>query len=286
MKPLKILFLIFLLSCGSNELTPKQKKAELFYSQGTTKLIKKDYTAALDYLLKANQLGPNNTKVHNNLGMTFYFKKQYAQAEYHLKKAIELNEQNSDAANNLASIYYNQKKYQAAQKVYNDILRNLVYAHQYRTHYNIALLKLKFKDRGGAYKHLLQAIKIKDDYCPGHVLLGQLERSSKNLNKALKHFNDATQGTCFNIPESHYLKAITLIDMGAFEEAQETLETLKVKFYTSPYSKLAEKRMREIATKSIPTRKSWKNLLPSQKRLLRQLENDSEFGKAYEASKF
>ena len=286
MKSLAIFILAFLLSCGSNELSPREKKAELYYSHGTSKLIDKDYTAALDYLIKANEYRPGDSKVHNNLGMTYFFKKQYSQAEYHLNKAIDLDSTNSDAANNLASVYFHQKKYKEAELAYYKILKNLVYKHQYRIHYNLALIKLKSKDRGSASKHLLMAVKIKDDYCPAHILLGQMERSSKNLVKALMHFENGTKGTCFNIPESHYLKAITQIDLGDFQNAQDTLETLKIKFYTSPYSKLAETRMREIAHKSNPGKKSWADLLPSQKKLLRELERDSEFEKAYEASKF
>jgi len=286
MRSLTILFLVFLLSCGSNQLSPKEKKAELYYIHGTSKLIDKDYTGALDYLLKASDLRPGDTKIHNNLGMTYYFKKRYAQAEHHLIKAIELDNKNSDARNNLASVYYHQKKYEEAEKQYLGILKNLVYKHQYRIHYNLALINLKKKNQGKAFKHLFAAIKIKDDYCPSHILLGQMERTNNNLEKALKHFNDATKGTCYNVPESHYLKALTLIDLLDFEKAHETLEQLKIKFYTSPYSKLAEQRMREIALKASPSKKSWKNLLPSQRKLLRQLEKESEFEKAYEATKF
>lgn len=281
-----ILYLFFLLSCGSTELSTKDKKAALYYSHGTSKLLDKDYTTALDYLLKAADMTPGDTKVHNNLGMTYYFKKQYAQAEHHLRKAIGLDPSNSDAGNNLASVYYHQKKYQDAERVYHNILENLVYQHQYRIHYNLALIKLKAKNRSMAFKHLLAAIKIKDDYCPAHILLGQLERNIKNFKKALKHFEDGLKGACFNVPQSHYLKALTLIELDEYEKANDTLEQLKIKFYTSPYSKLAETRMREIAHKSSPSKKSWADLLPSQKKLLRELESESEFEKAYEASKF
>lgn len=285
-KSFTLLFLVFLLSCGSNGLTTREKKAELYYSHGTSKLLDKEYTLALDNLLQANDLKPGDSKINNNLGMTYYFKKQYAQAEHHLQQAIDIDPKNSDARNNLASLYYHLKKFKQAEKVYLGILRNLIYKHQYRIHYNLALLKLKFKDRGAAHKHLLQAVKIKNDYCPGHILLGQLEKSSKNFEKALKHFEDALKGTCYNIPQSHYLKALTLIELEEYEKANDTLEQLKIKFYTSPYSKLAGDRMLEIAHKSRPDKKSWANLLPSQKKLLRELERESEFEKAYKASKF
>ena len=286
MKQLAILFLFFLLSCSSKELTTREKKAELYYAHGTSKLLDKDYTTALDNLLKAHDLTPDDSKIHNNLGMTYYFKKQYGQAEHHLRKAIDINPKNSDASNNLASVYYHRKKFKEAESQYYNILRNLVYQHQYRIHYNLALLKLKARDNEKAFKHLYKAVEIKDDYCPAHILLGQMEKKAKNLVKALKHFDEGIKGTCFNIPQSHYLKALTLIEMGQYEKANDTLEQLKNKFYTSPYAKLAEQRMREIGHKSNPVKKSWADLLPSQKKLLRELERESEFKKAYEASKF
>ena len=53
------LFVLMISSCSSNQLkdqTPEEKKAEVYYGQGTTELVNKNYPLALTYLLKAKEL--------------------------------------------------------------------------------------------------------------------------------------------------------------------------------------------------------------------------------------
>ena len=64
-----------------------KKKADLHYSHGTNALMNKEYTKALQHLGKALELRNNDSKIHNNIGMTYYFKKKFTLAAKHLKKA-------------------------------------------------------------------------------------------------------------------------------------------------------------------------------------------------------
>ena len=88
MQHLNTIFFSFILlivaGCGSTTRDisdPINRKAELHYNQGTKKLIEKDYTAALDHLLKAKMHKKNDSKILNNLGMAYYFKKKSVLAE-------------------------------------------------------------------------------------------------------------------------------------------------------------------------------------------------------------
>ena len=139
------LFFIFsLLGCS----TKKQKKitlrkAELYYGHGTENLISRNYTKALEFLLKANELDPDNSKIINNMAMAYYFKKQRNTAINLLKKAIKLDPKNSDAKNNLASIYVDSNMLQEAKDLYKQVQKDLIYSHQYRTFYNLAVIAEK-----------------------------------------------------------------------------------------------------------------------------------------------
>ena len=84
-----ILVLLPLVSCSSRkEKSITDKKADLYYGQGTNLLRSKDYTKALKSLIASNKYRPNDTKTLNNLGMAYYFKKSVTSAVNYITKAI------------------------------------------------------------------------------------------------------------------------------------------------------------------------------------------------------
>ena len=194
-----LIFLSLLVaSCASENpgKTPSEKKADLYYSHGTTLLISKDYTEALDYLLKAVSFRKDDSKIHNNLGMAYFFKGETSLALKHLKKSLQLDQENSDARNNLASVYFKIGDIQKSKDQYNYILKNLVYKHQYRTYYNLALINIKEGNRALAIKNLTLSIRENDSYCIAHYKLGLLRKEDYQFQMALKHFKSATMGQC------------------------------------------------------------------------------------------
>ena len=139
-----ISLIISLNSCSYlsvKEKSTRDKKTNLYFAQGTEMLVKKDYSRALEYLLEAQKLSPGDSEVHNNLGMAYFFKKRTEKAKQHLERSIELNPKNSDARNNYASILFREKNYQEAKKQYLAVKNDLIYPHQYRTNYNLALIE-------------------------------------------------------------------------------------------------------------------------------------------------
>ncbi len=100
-----------LASCASQnkkELSSAQKKAKLYFSQGTRNLVAQDYTKALSNLMEAVALDPDNSEIHNNLGMAYFFKNSRQKAVAHIKRSIQLDHKNTDAKLNLATIYMNE----------------------------------------------------------------------------------------------------------------------------------------------------------------------------------
>ena len=95
------------LACSSHSRPSKEeKKAQIYYSQGTRNLVKKNYTNALKYLLLAYELSPEDSHIHNNLGMAYHFKGKPKKAIKHLERAVELDQNNTDARNNLAGLTF------------------------------------------------------------------------------------------------------------------------------------------------------------------------------------
>jgi Tfp pilus assembly protein PilF len=252
MKKIKLIFpflLIFFASCASNEpkeQTVEEKRADIYYTQGTNDLVKKDYLQALTNLLQAKELSPKDSMIRNNLGMAYYFKGQTDLAIVELKKAISLNEKNSDAKINLGTIYFERKKNKDARRLYEEALANITYENQFRTYYNIALLDLADGDRKSAFENLDRSLKEKDDYCVANFKLGELYSEEYKFKNALVSFQKASKGLCVSEPAPHYFQAVTLANLDRKSEAKKKFQEIMTKFPTTQYHKMASAQINKL----------------------------------------
>ncbi len=255
---------VLLVSCASNEpaeRTVEQKKAELYYGQGTNDLVKKNYSQALINLLKAKEFDPKDAQIRNNLGMAYYFREQPELAERELLKAIELDKKNSDAKVNLGSIYMEKNRLKEARALYEDVAQDLTYTAQFRNYYNLAVLALKEGDRKEAFDFLFKSIKEKDEYCQAHFKLGELYTEEYKFKQALESFSESSKGTCVSEPAPHYQQALVLMNLNRFEEARKKLKEVMEKFPKTRFNTLAALQLKKIsaeireqtATKSFQT---------------------------------
>lgn len=244
------LFIFFVSACATNnvdqEPTPNEKKAVVYYDQGTSELVEKNYQQALTNLLKAKDLDPNDSKIRTNLGMAYYFREQPEFAINELKEAISIDKKNTDAKMNLATIYMEKNKLKEAKKLYEEVLTDLTYVALHRVHYNLAVLSLKIGDRKTAFEELFKSIKEKEDYCQAHYKLGELYTEEYKYKEALNSFKDSSKGSCVNNPEPHLAMANVLINMNKNAEAKIKLEYIIEKFNKSNLRIIAEKKLKEL----------------------------------------
>lgn len=249
----KMLFLtlvaLFLTSCSTNKLkdqSPEEKKAEVYYGQGTTELVNKNYSQALTYLLKAKELNPKDSKIRNNLGMAYLFRDQQALAEEQLKKSIELDELNTDARMNLGSLYMGKKQTAEARAQFEKVLKDLTYPNQFRNYYNLAVLSLNAGDRRMAFEYLAKSIKEKEDYCVSHFKLGELYAEEYRFKQALDSFKEAGKGTCVSEPGPHYQQALALLNLNRATEAKMKFQEITEKFPASRFGTMAAIQIKKI----------------------------------------
>jgi type IV pilus assembly protein PilF len=248
--------LFFLAGCSSNrELKTQEKRADLFYAKGTTHLMKKEYTEALDHLLEAKKLRPNHSKTLNNLAMAYYFKDYKDKAIKILQKTLDIDPKNSDARNNLASFYIEKGMLEEAKKEYFTVLNDLIYKNQYRTYYNLALINFKEGNKKEGIKKLLKSVEINEDHCPAHHLLGTKYFKSGSYTKALSSFKSATMGKCYKNPQPHYLQALSLISLNQNKRALFKLKEVIDNFPKSKYAILAARKLRAIKVNQLRTEK-------------------------------
>ena len=247
---LAIAFLASLLvGCGSGEVVDKssqEKKADLYYANGTANLMSKNYTEALDRLIDANQYRPNDTKILNNLGMAYYFKNDLKHALENIKKSIEVDPKNSDARVNLASIYFKEGNIDEARAQYLHVTKDLIYANQFRTYYNLGLIAVKQGQEKLAQDYFIKSVKEREDYCPANYQLALQARRQYNFASALNWFRKAQLGTCVSMPEPHIGEAKTLIELREFEKARLKLNYILEKFGTTAYAAYATNELKQL----------------------------------------
>jgi Tfp pilus assembly protein PilF len=247
-KLIQTLILLLLVGCSSlsKNVPENERKAEIYYGHGTNKLVEKDYTSALDLLIKSEKLNPNDTKTQNNLGMAYFFKQQYQESKNHFVKAIEIDKKNSDARNNLASLYYHLGKYQLAEKQYLITLKDLVYPAQYRVHYNLGLIYLKKGQTNMAIKQINIAIEQKQDYCPAFFTLGEIEKGRRQWRSALNYFIKGSKGVCYDQPAVHYEQGLAYIELKNYHRAEQKFVEISDKFPTTRFSVMAERKVKRM----------------------------------------
>jgi type IV pilus assembly protein PilF len=255
---LSLIFTMFVLvSCSSskNELTAEQSKADLFYSRGTQALVDKDYTTALDNLIKAHQLNPDDSSILNNLGMAYYLKGKPKEAMNYIQQALKKSPKNSDARNNLASIYYATGNFAEAKKEWIKVREDLVYQHQYRTYYNLALISLKEGSHREAIDYLNNSVKENSEYCAAYFKLGEISLINNAYNQALKHFQDAAKGTCHTAAAPVYQQGLVYLKLGKYDLAINKFQETRSQFPKSPEATSATVQLQQLRKENTQSRK-------------------------------
>jgi Tfp pilus assembly protein PilF len=245
-----MIFLLASCATGSPKKSEKEKKAELFYSYGTSNLVNKKYTEALTNLMQAAKYDPSDSKIQNNLGMAYYFKKDKKSAIRHIRRAIKLDENNNDAKVNIASIYYNDENYRAAKKYYQLVKKSLTYKNQFRVSYNLGLIEFKMGNSKKALENLDEALSENEDYCPAHFLRGRIYEVKRDYKNAYDSYRKSYHGPCYNNPAPHFKAAVMLTKNGDYLKARLKFNEIMERFSTSTYSAKSNDYLRLIQGKS------------------------------------
>ena len=201
-----LLLSISLTSCALFSKDPtEQRKADIYFSQGTQNLISGNYTEALNSLLKADELKKNDSDILNNLAMAYYFKDRSNIALRTLARSLKLNPKNSDARNNLATILMQNGKTEKAKAQYKKVLDDLVYKKTFRVYYNLGLISLKENKKAQAKEYFAKSVGHRDDYCAAHFQLALLHEEDTSYANALKHYEKSARNNCkdYSLPYIH-----------------------------------------------------------------------------------
>jgi type IV pilus assembly protein PilF len=209
------LFLVLLLSvfaCASTkEKQEKQGKQAVAYRElAEAYLFERQYTLALQELLKAEKLRPDSALIHNDLGLVYMEKDKLELSVQHFKKAVELKPDYPEAINNLARALLEQEKWDEAILYLKELIKNLVYTTPQYPLLNLGWAYFNKKDYVQAEKYYKQAIMHYDDgltrdmtYIRALGGLGRTHIATGNFAQALSALSLAAQAAP-GIPDTYF----------------------------------------------------------------------------------
>ncbi|MBX3039897.1 MAG: tetratricopeptide repeat protein [Bdellovibrionaceae bacterium] len=206
-------FLFFLsvaaLSSCASTAGDSKSRAELHMTIGNSHFEKGNYPYALQELLKAEKLDPQNPLIQNNLGLIYYMRERYDLAEKHIRRAIQLEPKFSDAKNNLARILIDVKKYDESERLLQQALDDLTYAGGDRAWFNMGYLKFSQEQWGPAKNAFEQSLKLIRDSCLTNNYYGRTLFELKDYKAAALNLDKAV-GFCQKqlFDEPHYYSAL------------------------------------------------------------------------------
>jgi len=241
---LSFTLIVSLGGCSSTQ--EKKEQAELHLRIGTAHLTKGHYPQALQELLTAEELDPENEIIQNNLGLAYYVRNEFQLAEQHFKKAIAINPKYSDAKNNLGRVYTETGLYDSAVQVLTEVTKDLVYPTPEKAFVNLGLVHMKLSDYQAAKSDFQKAIEANNKFCTAYNYYGQSLFHLGQYELAQSAFDNALQLCKNNYDEAHYYSALNYYKMGLKEKAVARLNEVIHLYPSSEYSKKATDMLKLI----------------------------------------
>ncbi len=245
-------FLIILLSTlactATNKKQEKQERQAVAYRElAEAYFSERQYTLALQQLLKAERLRPDNALIQNDLGLVHMMKDRMDLSVQHFKRAVELKPDYAEALNNLATALLKKEEWDAAIVYLNKLSENLVYMTPHYAMQNLGWAYFNKKDYVQAEKYYQQAIKHYEDGFPKDMpyirALGGLGRTYiaiGNFAQALSVLSRAAKEAP-EIPDTYFYMGRAYEKAGQLKDAK--MAYLKV-VDIAPDSEIANKAAR------------------------------------------
>lgn len=156
-------------------------------------LMEGEHTKALNELLKAKEIDPNNADIENYLGLSYYGMKQYGLSAESYNRALALAPDRTDIHNNLGLVYLAQKNYDKALEEFQLCVADLSYQKKQLPLSNIGLTYMQM----GRYDEALTALRQSAEAAPNHAktyqLMGRTYLAQNQIPEAVDYLNNAAK---------------------------------------------------------------------------------------------
>jgi Tfp pilus assembly protein PilF len=235
-------------ACGPAQTRVDPEASEKRYLLGADYFNKGLVEPALEELLKAVELNPNNPDAHNLLGLVFLRKgaeaeelsirnqclkgedlrlekqdmdAQFHKAEQQFVKAIELRPEFSEARNNLAVVMIHFGRYDEAVQLEEKALANIVYHEPFVAEGNLGLAYLEKHDHARASKALRQALFEQPKFCVGRYRLAKVYYEQRDWEQASTELEQVTGDRACPIQEAFHLAGMVALRRDDRDKARQ-----------------------------------------------------------------
>lgn len=245
-----LVLLLFPIVTSCSLFTSEDKDtAELHLRIGTSYLMNGDYPQALNELLIAESLDPENAVIQNNLGLAYMVRDRYELAENHIRNALKINSSYSDARNNLSKVLIERGQYNEALKEAKKVMEDLTYSFPEKPLINSGIAEFKLGQFSKSRETFLRAIEIQRDNCLAHSYYGRSLYELRDYKKASEALDKAV-GFCqrSQFDEPVYYGALSYYQLGDRVKSESRFEQILKMYPNGQYSDKA-KSMLEVMRK-------------------------------------
>jgi type IV pilus assembly protein PilF len=252
--------------CGATTVRSDPEASEKRYLLGADYFAKGAVRPALEELLKAVELNPQNAEAHNLLGIVFLRQAADAEemterancvkgeearlslteregswkkAEEQFRLATTLRPQFSEAWNNLAVVQIQFRSWDEAIASSSQALANIVYAEPWAAQGNLGWAYFHKKEFARATKELRTALYANPKFCVGRYRLAKVMAEQSDLEGALSELAVLTADRACPIQEAFHLLGMLSLRRGATEDRPRAAEAFRRCVELAPRSCLA-----------------------------------------------
>lgn len=210
--------------------------AQIHYDLGVQAQQAGDNQGAYREYEMAVQMDPSLAEAHNALGILLHlvFRKP-DEAVGHYQQALSIRPTFSEVKVNLANVHLSEERYDAAIKLYEEALNDMMYPTPYIAQNNLGWAQFKKGQASLGLENIKAAVTLNPKFCQGFrnlALIYEAEGDSEGSCREWRRFGDA----CPDQPEPVYRRAMCLVKQGdrdgarkAFSECVNTVKQAVVK---------------------------------------------------------
>jgi len=169
---LLLIAFIFIFDGCAQDKTVLKERSMVHLRLGVSYFSEGDTTSALQELLKAKELNPDDPQVYNIIGLIYFRKNDHNKAIDNFKKALTLDLKFSEAHNNLGAVYMDLRQLDDAIFEFKEALSNDLYSTPERAYCNIGWAYYKQGDIGKAIDNYKKALELAPGFVLAHYNLG------------------------------------------------------------------------------------------------------------------
>ena len=188
------LSLIFAVACASTtDDKQRKRRANALHNLGEAYLREGNLTLALQELLKAEKLNPNDPYLQNSIGLAYYGKGKYDEAIQHYKTALDLKGDYAPAMNNMGNAYSAQKRWDSAIEYFEQAIETSLYATPHFPMSNLGAVYYEQGDYRRSEQYYRDALKLQPNFVQAlrgiartYMAMGRVDDAIFKLEKAVR----------------------------------------------------------------------------------------------------